>query len=321
MTIDVFCHVLPGKYVTAMQALVDRGRIPPFNDFFLGEIRVAGISDMDERFSLMDGSPETRQVLSLTGPFLETIAASDDAASLARMANDEVARLVDKYPDRFAAGVATLPLNNIEAALIEIDRAIDDLGLKGVQIGTDVNGRPLDSSEMMPLYEKMAARDLPVFVHPSRNRFGPDYPGEEDSKYNLFSVIGWPHSTSMAMLRLAHGGVLERFPGIKFITHHAGGTIPYLAKRIEGLDRGELPRPIGDYLRRFFGDTAVQGNTANLMCALAFFGADHLLFGTDFPFNRNISATLRAIDEMRVTDDERQLIWKGNATSLLKLPG
>ena len=321
MTIDVFCHVVPPKYVSALQGMVDRGKMAPFSDFFRGELRVPGISDMDKRFSLMDAHPEMRQVLSLSGPFLETVALPDDAALLARIANDEVARLVEKHPDRFVAGVATLPFNNPDATLIEIDRAVNELGLKGIQIGTDVAGAPLDSPGLHGIYEKMAACDLPILIHPSRNTFGPDYPGENDSKYNLFSIIGWPHSTSMAIMRLAYGGVLEKYPGLKFITHHAGGTIPYLAKRIELADRKELPRPIGDYLRRFFADTAVQGNTANLVCAAAFFGADHLLFGTDFPFNRDTSMALRAVHEMIIPDEERRQILGENTRACLKLAG
>jgi aminocarboxymuconate-semialdehyde decarboxylase len=216
--------------------------------------------------------------------------------------------------------VATLSLNNTDVALIEIDRAVKDLGLRGIQIGTDVDGKPLDTPELMPIFEKMAAYGLPIFIHPSRNYLAPDYPGEAESRYNLFSTIGWPHSTSMAMMRLAYGGILERFPTLKFITHHAGGTIPYLAKRIELSDRHELPQPIGEYLRRFYGDTAVQGNTANLTCARAFFGADHLLFGTDFPFNRDITMNLRAIDEMEITISEKESILGKNAARVLKLP-
>ena len=113
--------------------------------------------------------------------------------------------------------------------------------MKGIQMGTDLNGTPLDAPELMPIYERMAVCDLPIFIHPSRNCFAPDYPGEAESRYNLFSIIGWPHSTSMAMMRLAYGGVLEKFPSLKIITHHAGGTIPYLAKRIELSDRRQLP--------------------------------------------------------------------------------
>ncbi len=319
MPIDVFCHVIPQGYRSALESMVRTGRIPSFSDFFQGELRVPGISDLDERFSIMDSLPETKQVLSLSGPFLETIAPPEDAAELAKKANDEIARLVASHPFRFAAGVAALPFNDVESALGEIDRAVLDLGLKGIQMGTDLNGKPLDAPEFMPIYERMAAHDLPIFIHPSRNSFAPDYPGEAESRYNLFSIIGWPHSTSMAMMRLAYGGVLERFPSIKFIAHHAGGTIPYLAKRIELSDRRELPRPIGYYLRLFHGDTAVQGNTANLMCAHTFFGAGHLLFGTDFPFNRDTSMALRAVDAMDIPGNEKRRILEENARRLLKL--
>jgi uncharacterized protein len=320
MAIDVFCHVIPLNYRIALEAMQRAGKIPQFSEFFKGELCIRGVTDMDERFSLMSTHPETRQVISLTGPFLETIAGPGDTAELARVANDEIAKLVDSHPDRFAAGVATVAFNNLDAALIEIDRAIEELGLRGIQIGTDVNGRPLDSPELMPIYQKMAAYDLPIFIHPSRNYLAPDYPGETDSKYNLFSTIGWPHATSMAMMRIAYGGILERFPTLKFITHHAGGTIPYLAKRIEMSDRRELPRPIGDYLRLFFADTVVQGNTPSLMCASAFFGTDHLLFATDFPFSRDNSTALRSVDEMDILPNDKKQILEGNATRLLRLP-
>jgi predicted TIM-barrel fold metal-dependent hydrolase len=321
MPIDVFCHVIPRGYRARLESMVRKGRIAPFSDFFQGELRVPGISDLDERFSIMDSLPGTKQVISLSGPFLETIAPPDAGLELAKVANDEIARLVADHPDRFAAGVAALPFNDVESALEEIDRAVLELGLKGIQMGTDVAGKPLDAPEIVPVFERMAAHGLPVFIHPSRNSFAPDYPGEAESRYNLFSIIGWPHSTSMAMMRLAYGGVLERLPTLKLITHHAGGTVPYLAKRIELSDRAELPRPIGDYLRLFYGDTAVQGNTANLMCAHAFFGADHLLFGTDFPFNRDTSMAVRAVDAMDIPGDEKQRILEGNARRLLKLTG
>jgi len=321
MPIDAFCHIIPRGYRSALESVVAAGRIAPFSDFFLGELRVPGISDLDERFSLMDNLPEIRQVLSLSGPFLETIAAPEDGLELAKRANDEIAQLVAGHPDRFVAGVAALPLNDVESTLREIDRAVSDLGLRGVQVGTDLNGKPLDAPELMPIYERMAHYDLPIFIHPSRNSFGPDYPHEAESRYNLFSIIGWPHSTSMAMMRLAYGGILERFPSLTFITHHAGGTIPYLAKRIELSDRRELPRPIGDYLRLFHADTAVQGNTANLMCARAFFGAPHLLFGTDFPFVRDTSMNVRAVHAMEIPDDEKKGILEENCRRLLKLKG
>jgi uncharacterized protein len=319
MIIDAFCHAIPSAYRSALEAMEKAGRVPPFSDFFRGELGVPGISNMDERWRLMDAHPETVQVVSLTGPFLETIAGASDAAELARVANDSMADLVARHPERFIAGIATISPNNVEAALIEIDRAVHDLGLRGIQIGTDIDGKPLDSAELLPIYEKMADLDLPIFIHPSRNYLAPDYPGESDSKYNLFSAIGWPHSTSMAMMRLAYGGILERFPTLKFITHHAGGTIPYLAKRVEMSDRRELPKLVGEYLRLFYGDTAVQGNVANLMCAQAFFGAEHIIFGTDFPFNRDISMALASVENMAVSVEDRRKIFSENAVRVLKL--
>jgi aminocarboxymuconate-semialdehyde decarboxylase len=123
----------------------------------------------------------------------------------------------------------------------------------------------------------------------------------------------------MAMLRLVHGGILEKYPKLKFITHHAGGTVPFLAKRIEFGDPHNLPKPLLDYLRLFYNDTAVQGNTPNLMCAYAFFGAEHLLFGTDFPFNSNQirAVTIQSVEEMDIPASEKKKILEDNARILL----
>ena len=320
MVIDIFTHVITPKYLSTLEKMAADGKIPPLSDLFLWETQIPGIMDVKDRFKLMDDHPEVTEVISMTGPFLEAIAKPKEAIELARVANDEIAELIVKYPERFISGVAFLPCNDIEATLLEIDRAINELKLRGIEIGTDVNGKPLDSPEFMPIYEKMEQYNLPIFLHPSKNRFYPDYPGETESKFNLFGNIGWPHTTSMAMLRLVHSGVLEKYPKLKFVTHHAGGTVPYLAKRIEGSDRNKLPKPILDYLRLFHNDTAVQGNTPNLMCAYAFFGAGHLLFGTDFPFgNQNVTKTLRSIEEMAITESEKRAILEDNAKSLLRL--
>jgi aminocarboxymuconate-semialdehyde decarboxylase len=320
MVIDVFCHIIPPRYLTALENTAAAGKIPPLSDVFLMELQVPAISDVAARFKLMDNYPEVREVLTITGPFLEAMAKPEDAVTLAKLVNDEIAELVAKYPDRFAAGVAFLPYNDMEATLGEIDRTIKELKLRGIEIGTDVNGKPLDSPEFMPIYEKMERYNLPIFIHPSKNSFAPDYPGETP-KYNLFGTLGWPHSTSMAMMRLVHSGVLEKYPGLKFITHHAGGTVPYLAKRIELGDPHQLPKSLLDYLRLFYNDTAVQGNIPNLMCAHAFFGADHLLFGTDFPFGDNqiVAVTLRSVEEMSIPSNEKKKILEDNARKLLLL--
>lgn len=317
MVIDAFTHIIPPKYSLAIEKMAGAGKIPSFGSLS-GEFHVPGMIDVEDRFKLMDKTPGVRDVVTVTGPFLETIVGPADATELAKIANDEVAEIVARYPDRFAAGMAILPLNDIESSLREIDRSIKELKLRGIEIGTDVNGKPLDSPDLMPIYERMERYDFPIYIHPSKNFLFPEYPGEKESKYNLFGSIGWPHATSMAMLRLAHGGVLEKYPKLKFITHHAGGTVPHLAKRIEGSDRHALPKPILDYLRMFYNDTAVQGNIPNLNTALAFFGADHLLFGTDFPFGNAIDA-LRTIEGWEIPAVEKKKILEDNAKLLLHL--
>lgn len=321
MIIDAYCHIIPAKYLASLKDLIARGRIAPLNPLFEGELRFSAVYDMDARFKLMDANPEVKEVISLTGLFLETMAKPKDAVELARLTNDELAELVAKYPDRFAAGVAFLPYNDMEATLDEIDRAINILGLRGIEIGTDVGGKPLDSPIFLPIFEKMEKYNLPILIHPSKNFFAPDYPGEIGSKYDLFQSVGWPHTTSMAMMRLVASGVLEKYPKLKIITHHAGGTIPFLAKRIALGDRHELPKSFIEYLKLFYNDTAVQGNVPNLECAHSFFGADHLILGTDFPFgnSQGVEIGLRSIEEMNISQNDKRKILEDNSKRLFNL--
>jgi len=306
--IDIFTHVAPQRYADALQ------KISPVNTM---------LSNLDQRFQKMDQLGEIRQVLTLGGSPIENIADPSKAVDLAKIANDGMAEMVTKYPDRFAGAAAALPMNNMDAALKELDRAINDLHLKGVQVFTSVNSKPLDSPEFMPLYEKISQYDLAIWIHPLSHENQPFYPVDQGSKNDFGNIIGWPHATSMAMMRLAASGVLERFPNLKFITHHSGGTIPYLAKRIElAPSRFEgLSRPIIESLRLFYNDTAVQGNTPNLMCANAFCGADRQLFGTDFPMADidMVKRVIRSIDEMEITDIDRRKIYADNARRLLHL--
>ena len=162
--IDVFAHILPPKYAQEI------GKLP--QNTFLAEInsRVLALQNLEARFRIMDRYAGIRSILTVATPSLEMIADPTLAVQLARIANDELAELVARYPDRFIAAVACLPMNNIDAALIEIDRAIKDLHLKGIQLYTPLNGKPLDSPELMPIYAKMCEYDLPIWVHPTKDR-------------------------------------------------------------------------------------------------------------------------------------------------------
>ena len=331
MKIDIFPHIMPAKYKEAFYK-----EAPP--NFYHKELTEAipTLFDLESRFRIMDKYEGLIQVLNLAQPPVEEIFDPQKAADMAKLANDEMAELVMKYPDRFAAAVACLPMNNMEAALKEVDRAVKDLKFRGVQIYTPINDKPLDSPEFMPLYEKMSQYDLPILIHPMRNGIFADYKGEEKSKYNIFIVIGWPYETAAAMIRLVFSGVLEKYPNLKFITHHCGSMIPFFEQRIENIydsfemrqgdtSTQDLTKKPLEYFKMFYNDTAVNGSTAALMCGYAFCGADHLLFGTDMPFDsqlgdRFLRQTIESIERMEIPDFEKKMIFEDNARKLLRLP-
>jgi len=329
MKIDIFPHILPLKYKEAFQR-VNRSEI-----FSKMHNIIPTLYDLDYRFRIMDEYDDLRQVLTLSLPPVETSADPKQAADLSRIANDEMAELVVKYPDRFAAAVACLPMNDMNAALNEVDRAIKDLHFKGVQLFTPVNDKPLDSAEFLPLYEKMCQYDLPIWIHPQREADYSDYRSEKMSRYALHSMLGWVYETSSAMVRLVLSGVLEKYPNLKFITHHGGAMIPFLNRRVASfidfsatrLKNGivdKISRPPMDYFKLFYADTAIYGNTAGLMCSYDFFGAGHLLFGTDMPYDSQFGLTftgetITSIEQMAISDTEKKMIFEENARRLLRL--
>jgi predicted TIM-barrel fold metal-dependent hydrolase len=306
-------------------------------DFYLKDSMEATppLYDLDHRFRIMEQYAGLIQVLTLASPPVEEITDQQKAIDLSRLANDEMAELVFKYPDRFVAAVACLPMNNIDAALKETDRAIKDLKFRGIQIFTPVNDKPLDSPEFFPLYEKMSQYHLPIWIHPMRTINYADYKTEDKSMHRVFCVFGWPYETTAAMTRLVFGGVLEKYPNLKFIAHHGGGMVPFFEQRIVGHHdlmemrhkgyKRELTRAPIEYFKMFYLDTAVSGSTPALMCAYAFAGPDHLLFGTDNPYDsqlgeRYLRQTINAIMQMDIPDSEKRKIFEDNARKLLRLP-
>lgn len=332
--IDVFPHILPRPYFDRMLA-----QAPPGMAL---QKRMSGIPvlvDLDLRLAIMDRYEGYRQVLTLASPPIEAVAGPGATPDLARLANDCLAELVVRHPDRFPGFVASLPMNNPEAALAEIDRAIDDLGATGVQMFSNVAGRPLDADEYQPLFARMARRDLPIWLHPARPATVADYAGEPRSRYDIWWAFGWPYETTAAMARLVFAGLFDRHPDLKIITHHMGAMLPYFEGRAAGgLDQlgtrsddpddaaalGRLRRRPIDYFRMFYGDTALFGAHHAMECGLAFFGADRILFGTDMPFDPEqgpgfIRDTIAAMERMRASDADKAKIYEGNARRLLRL--
>src|SRR5262249_12679049 len=262
------------------------------------------------------------------------------ATDLARLANDGMAELVATYPERFTGFVASVPYNDPDAAVREARRAIDDLGARGIQIFSNLQGKPIASPEVLPIFETRAAYDLPLWLHPYRGAAWSDYPTiETASDFEIWWTFGWPYETSAAMARLVFAGLFDRFPALKVITHHMGGMIPYFEGRIgPGWDQlGArtsdedyslvLPRlnkrPI-DYFRMFYADTALFGAYDATVCGLGFFGADHVLFASDAPFDPEkgpmyIRETIAIMERLPISSDEREKMYCRNARQLLKV--
>jgi predicted TIM-barrel fold metal-dependent hydrolase len=330
--IDIFNHVFPRKffdrYISSGAAGKEIGK------------RMANATlafDLDHRFRVLDEFEDVRQVITLGQPPIEVLAGPDQSAAVAREANDGLAELVSRHPDRFIAFAASLPLNDVDASLREMARAIDLLGAKGVMIYTNVAGKPLDAPEFQSLFDEAARRDVPVWLHPARGASMPDYQAEDTSAYEIWWALGWPYETGAAMARLVFSGTFDRHPDLKIITHHLGGIVPYLEGRVgygwdqlgartsevdyRALLRSMTRRPV-DYFRRFHADTAMFGARAATRCGLDFFGADRVLFASDMPFDPTpglyMRETIRVIESLDLGAEDKDRIYFGNAERLLK---
>ncbi len=307
MKIDCFCHFMPPKYLEALKKKANL--TPDYNR----ELDNDANTKLDVRLHLMERYPDVAQILSISQPPLDKVATPENAVELARIANDEIAELTAKYPERFISGVACLPLNNIEAALEEADRAITQLRFRGIEIYSNVGGESLDAPKFRPLYEKMVKYDLPIWLHPCKGVTGDQ------------ALFGWPYETSAAVVRLVAGGIIQDYPDIKFIIHHGGSMVSFFEGRIKWmypLEFGGAIRHPHDQFRKFYVDTAVYGSISALKCSYDYFGADHLLFGTDMPLGPKFgltAETIRSIEQVEIPEGDKEKIFWRNAANLLSL--
>lgn len=328
MKIDVFAHVLPPRYAERVFELLRTRGDRSAEDYE----RMMGLDptlrDLGARFRLMDelGS-DYRQVLVMAHTSVEH-EAPDVALDLARIGNQELAGLVAAHPDRFAGWVAQPALQAGERGLAAIEEAIGQ-GALGVQVFTAMQARCLDHPDYEPFFALMAQLDRPIWIHPNRTVQWSDFPlAEPQSRFGMYVRAGWPTDTTVTMCRLVFAGYLERWPELKIIVHHSGGTVPMLAGRLKTLQRGPETDAVAarlkhdplEYLRRFYADTANFGNPIALRAALEFFGPDHVVFGTDFGFSTLFAP--ETIDDVEtVIDDEdlKRTIYERNARRLLRL--
>lgn len=289
-----------------------------------------GLVDLDIRRRSIDHFAEHgyRQLLSVSMQGTEDPAVRGILADICHAANVELREIVDRHPNSLVGAFAALPLADPDAALRELDH-IAELGLCGFQVYSSVDGRPLDDRAILEVLESAFSRGLICLLHPVRQPV-PDYKGEERSQLLLFRILGWPYETSLAMVRLAFSGLLERQPQAVIVAHHMGGMIPYFSARIDShysRENGpeltiDLPRHPMEYLHRFYGDTALNGGPHAVRCGVEFFSVAHVVFGSDYPFDNNngltyIQSSIDAVEGAGLSAHEIQAIFEGNALRLL----
>jgi len=332
LKIDVFNHIFPKPFFERLQdVVVNRGAIKRW-------LNIPCLHDLDVRFRMLEEfGPDYRQILSLSAPPIESINPDREITlDLAALANDSMADLVSAHPHRFPGFVASLPLNDPDESVAELERAVTELGALGVQVFSNVNGVPLDDPRFWPLFETCDRLRCPILLHPARGAGFADYVGEKKSKYEIWWTFGWPYETSAAMQRLVFSRLFDRLPGIRIVAHHLGAMIPYFEGRIGyGLDQlgartadedyaallAALHRRPYDYFKMFWADTAVFGSRPATECGLQFFGTDQVVFASDAPFDPEggalyIRETLKVIDSLEISEVDRQKIYQRNPERL-----
>ena len=338
LKLDIFPHIFPQAFFERMKGIAERN--PALGAQLKRWLHIPVLWDLDKRIKMMRRFPEYKQILTLSLPAIEFLGNENETPELARLANVGMHEIVQKHKELFPAFVASLPLNNVPASLEEMERAIGKLGAKGIQIFTNVNGRPLDDPEFFPIFERMANQyQLPIWVHPTRTAKFADYVSEQKSKYEIWWLFGWPYETSAFMARLVFSGMFDKLPKLRIITHHLGAMVPFLANRVgygmdqfgartsdedyESLLKKMNKRPV-DYFKLFYNDTSINGWASGIRCGLDFFGAGHVLFGTDCPFDPQggplfIRETIKALDSLKLKKNDARRIYFGNAMKMLRL--
>lgn len=333
MKLDAFNHFSPAPY---FEAFCQRQPQHPAATLFR---RRPELYDIDARLRLLDQVDDYAQILCLANPPLEAIAGPDDSPQLARLGNDTLAATCRAWPDRFPGFIAGLPMNNPVASVAEARRAIRELGACGVQIFTNVNGVPISDPTYFDLFATMAELDKPILVHPIRMGNHADYATEQKSEAEVWFTFGWPYETSACMTRLVYSGLFDKLPGLKILTHHYGGMIPYFAEKITlgfeqiffgtmernpVAERAGLKRPPLDYFKLLYGDTATNGSVPATVCGHAFFGTSRSVFATDAPFDPDggihlARRCIAAVEALPISAAEKALIFEGNARRMMGL--
>jgi len=321
MRIDVHAHIVDRDYLEALTQLAGLSAERTSDGKTL--LRRGGTTmawsrpdmfDIDHRLREMDRKRIDRRILSLSTPNVYPWERAEQIR-LARKVNDALARLVRAHPDRFV-GLASLPLKDTAASLAELDRATGELDMKGVIIGSNVDGMAMNDARLEPVWARLNALRLPVFEHPMFPRDTGDM-----AEFELPLRVGFVFDTTLAATRMIYGGVFERYPDFPYIVAHTGGA---LLTVLERLDNGYrlfpdcrkfISRPPSEYAKRLYYDTCAFAAPV-LGMAIESVGVPQLLFGTDDPF---IDADGAHVERLALGAADQAAILGGNAARVFGL--
>lgn len=323
--IDAYSHILPSD---VYETLVE---IHPHDEVTNLET-ATHLMDIENRLADMEAYGVDRQVLTLAHPPIWEGLTEEAALDVMRIANDEIRRIADEHPESFIP-VATVPRLTGEF-VDEVDRAVSDLGMAGVQTFTNIEGKNLDEPVFDEFFAAMNRAGVPLWIHPQL------YPWHDYSPEDtwIYKALGWPFDSTVALSRLIFNGVLDSYPNLRVVSHHLGGFLPFVDERLRSFYQSrsedpelyvgtvsDLSRPLDTYFDRIYADTAVssRGKQLTLRCGYEFFGPENVLFGADYPFGPNggrywLEETLPAIESMEIPEEERDSILGKNVLNLIE---
>lgn len=320
MLIDVHAHALSRDFLTSMGLSEDN----------TGEFVAPGYGAVDKLLYDLDGRLENlkaRRVdlqIIAPPPNLQSDIDIVPGVEFSRTLNGYTAKLVEQG-DGLLAGLAVAPLGDPTQTVAELHRTIGEYGFVGLALPTSVMGKPLDDPVFESLFEYLEAESVPAFIHPTNGM-------RRDAldSYSMSTLVGWPHETALAAARMIFSGICERHPNLKLVLAHGGGAIPWLIGRI---DRGYaapkyeanpdcrryISRPPSDYARRFFFDTCTLSRDS-LLCLIDIMGVDHVVFGSDFPFEIGDAEGKTALATLETLSDvDRRKIMGDNTVGIFNL--
>jgi len=324
--IDATSHIVTPDFLDALE------EVHPTDE--LDSLRSAPrMADIEGRIDYLDKNGIDRQVIDLAAPMLWQGIDPDDGVEPTRVANDGIAQIAEEH-DRFIP-VGTVPFLTDEY-VDEARRCVEELGMKGIQIFSNIDGRMLDDDEFEEFYATMDDLDVPLWIHPQLA----DWHDYDNSHTWIYKMLAWPFDTNIALARLIFSGVLDRHENIEIVSHHLGGSFPYQIGRIRSWYQtrreepelyqnpamADLSEPLDAYFDRIYGDTAVssQGESYPLECGLEFFGADNVVYSADYPFGPDkgqywATEIIPLIEDLDIPEADKEKIFSGNIKRLLDL--